>query len=891
MKKLLTLICITLFSIVGYSQNVKEIKNLFLKAEEHLLYEEYELALPVYLQIIDKGWDNANINFKIGMCYISMPDQIKQSIPYLEKAVKNVSGKVKEGNYKEERAPEEAWFYLAKAYRINHVFDRAIETYKKYKSTLAPSDIYYHEFVDLQIKSCNTAKEMMKNPIRFEEELVPFSETGRNYNPAIAGNGKSFAFTAYQEVRDPDTKQEDFFDIVYYGEYDGHEWGKFKDISFDIVSDGYYSSLALNYEGNYMLLYHNDYGIGNIYFSKKEGTRWSKVKKLGKGINSRDNETHACLTKDGTAMYFVSDREGGFGGKDIYVSYKDRKGRWGSPTNLGDVINTQFEEETPFISQDGKTLYFASEAHNSMGGYDIFKSVKDATGNWSQPQNLGYPVNSAADDLFYVPIGEEGEEAYMARIPEGEAHSKIFKITYPQTERIIEVPVEEDVVADNIDNSDNTNSIEDNNSMSNDSSVSNNESTASKPAVKKIVVPSEYNLKGQLTLSDNKDIDESFYIHVSKPNGEVIAAISPNTTNGEFLTKIKHGSYKVKVYGDGYQPVEKSIFISKSEQNPDVLTNIQLEPLEVSTGEYYSIKSILFDYNSHSLTPEATLEVEKLATLMNKNSGLYIEVVGNTDAHGSDEYNKRLSILRARAVVNYINNKGVEANRFITKGAGKDNFIAINTNPDGSDNPEGRRLNRRVDIKITNPSNANVTVENIYVPDELLYKEKLTYTIMLMESEKVLPVSYFSKSGENINNVWMFQSPGGYLYTVGQFKHKSDALQLMNLVVDAGFPDAKIISSLEYNELVQKSSNFYKSKMSSTDKQVYTIQLCALRKKADKKYFKGLDVREQVCSDGYTRYFYGEFIGKISAKQILNEIIDKGYPTAFIVEKNKYRNN
>lgn len=872
MKKIILLLSFFLLSIVSYSQNVKEIKSLFLKAEEHLLYEEYEAALPIYLQLIDKGWKNANVYFKIGICYISIPGQIKQSIPYLEKAVLDISAKVKEGNYKEEKAPEEAWFYLAKAYRINNVFDKSIETYKKYKATLSPSDIYYHNFVDLQIKTCETAKKMIDNPINFVSEISSFNEEGENYNLAISGDGKSAVFTAYQEVIDPKTKEENFFEIIYYGKFDGHEWGKFKDISFDIESDGYFSSLSMNYEGNFMLLYRNDYGIGNIYYSEKEGERWSSVKKMSKTINSRNNETHASITKDGQAIYFVSDAPGGFGGKDIYVSYKDKKGRWGTPSNLGEVINTEFEEETPFLSEDGKTLYFASEAHSSMGGYDIFKSVKNENGEWSQPQNLGYPINTAADDLFYVPVGD-GTMAYMAKVDKKTLKSKIYKITYPQTERIVQVETKE--LADN------TTDLEDTNNQ-----------TPAEPEIKKIVVPSEYNLKGKLTLSDNKELDASFYIHIAKNDGEVVAAVSPNIATGEFVSKIKHGSYKVKVYGNGYQPAEKNIFISETEQNADVFANIELKPIEVTTGEYYTIKSILFDYNSDQLNTEAKIEVEKLAKLMKKNNSLYIEVVGNTDSHGSDEYNKNLSIRRARSVVNYINKKEINAERFVTKGVGKENFIAINTNPDGTDNPEGRKLNRRVDIKIVNAGNENVTIENIYVPEELLYKAQLTYTIMLIESPKVLPLSYFGQSGEHINNVWMFQSPGGYLYTVGQFKHKSDALQLMNLVVDAGFPDAKIISSLEYNELVTKSSNFYKNKMSSTDKQIYTIQLFALKKETEKNNFYGLtNVNKIKCTDGYTRYFYGEFIGKISATQALNDAIEKGYTTAFIVEKNKYRKN
>jgi hypothetical protein len=277
---------------------------------------------------------------------------------------------------------------------------------------------------------------------------------------------------------------------------------------------------------------------------------------------------------------------------------------------------------------------------------------------------------------------------------------------------------------------------------------------------------------------------------------------------------------------------------------------------------------------------------------MDKNPSFYVEVDGNTDALGTDEYNQALSIQRARQVVDYMRKKGITENRFVTKGLGKSNFIAINQNPDGSDNPEGRKLNRRVDIKIINSGGANVTVENIYVPDELRYKDQLTYTIWLMETDKPLAPSYFSKSGETISNVWMFPTENnGYLYTVGLFHHQAEALTLMNKVVDAGFPDARVITSLEYNQLVQKGSNFYKSKMNEADKGTFTIQLFALKKPLENPSYKGLkDVEVIQGKDGYYRYVWGEFLGKTSAKQALEDVIAKGFYDAFVVDINKLNN-
>lgn len=881
MRKIALLSILILIITVVHGQDKKRVKRLFKDAEEHLLYEEFDMALPLYQELIDIGWDNANINFSIGICYLNNKNQYDQAIPYLVKAVEDISLNYREGNYKEESAPEEAWFYLAKAYRLTEKYDKSIEAYKKYKSYLGVGDVYYHDFVDLQIRTCNTAQQMMGNPVNFVAEKVPFTVKGENYFPAIAGDEQSAIFTAFQEVRD-DFGDSFFLEVLYHTTKDGPTWKKPRDITYDINSDGYFSSAYLSYSGDFLLLYRDDYGNGNIYYSELEGRTWTRYDKMDKEISSRDNETHASLSKDGNTLFFVSDRPGGFGGKDIYKSVKDDRGNWGPAINLGDVINTPFEEETAFLAEDGKTLYFASEAHNSMGGYDIFKSVMDAGGSWSEPQNLGYPINSAADDIFYLPIGE-GTAAYMSRFDEETGERKIFRIEYPQVERIVEVEPEEAETSDDLDTG---------RDLAESETTTTETGTSTKqPEVKTVVVPAEYELQGNLKLQDKHDLDPSFYIHVAKPDGEVVAALSPNVNTGEFKTMLKPGSYKIKAYGEGYEPAEKMIYISEDQQNPEVLTFLEMVPKEVSSGEFFVIKSILFDYNSTQLDREAKIEIEKLATLMEKNPSLYVQVVGFADALGTDEYNKRLSLKRARAVVEYINNRGIQENRFVTKGMGEEKFIAINKNPDGSDNPEGRRLNRRVEIKIIKSNNENITTQNIYVPDELRYKDQLTYTILLSEEDKPLAPSYFSKSGETIKNVWMFQTSRGYLYTVGRFNHRGEALELMNRVVDAGFPNAQVISSIEYNQLVQKSSHFFKSKMKDDNTIAYTIQLYALKKPTEILNFKGLKEVDMIKgNDGYYRYIWGEFIGKTSARQALNEVIDKGFVDAFIVDMNKFRN-
>ncbi|MBI9065976.1 MAG: PD40 domain-containing protein [Salinivirgaceae bacterium] len=893
--RLIILATIVLFVSQLHGQDPKEIKILFKEAESYLLYEVYDLALPIYLEMIDKGWDNANINFNVGMCYLKSQGQTLQSIPYFEKAVQDVTANPKEGNYKEEKAPEEAWFWLGKAYRIVGRLDEAINAYKQYKNLLPASDIYYQEFLELQVKNCEIARRMMSNPIYFNKTEMTINQELDNYNPAVSGDGKSMIFTANQKEKDD--LGEFYLKVVYSSTFDGYVWSKPKDISEEIGSDGYYISCYLSYDGNLLLLFRDDYGNGNIYFSEKDGRSWGEIQKFPKQISSKDNEWHASISKDGNILYFSSDRAGGIGGTDIYMSVKDTKGRWGDPVNLGEVINSQFLEDYPFITDDGNTLYFASEAHSSMGGFDIFKTTKDAGGNWSEPQNLGYPINTPADDKFYLPMGD-GSEAYMAKFPDNGGYKRIYHIEYPEIEKVIAVTtdpvtIDENLSTDDYNSSETTTETIDVNPVETETETEYvSDPIVTQPELKTITVPSEYELKGSLTLQDNKDIDPSFYIHVSKLDGEVVAALSPNINTGEFRTMVKHGTYNVKAFGEGYEPAEKTIFIGENEQNPEVLTFLQMVPKEVSSGEYYSIKSILFDYNSTILDKESQIEIEKLAVLMERNPSLYIEVIGNSDALGTEEYNQKLSVKRARGVVEYITSKGVDNSRFVAKGMGESNSIAINENPDGSDNPEGRRLNRRVDIKIIKSNSDKVVTENIFVPDELKYKENLMYTILLSESQEPLKPAAFNLSGGSINNVWMFQTPSGYLYTVGKFSHQSDALELMNAVVDAGFPEAQVISSFEYNELVQKSSNFYKSKMNETDRKVYTIQLFALKKPLEEAKLKSLpDIEVIKGADGYYRYIYGEYIGKTSARQALSDLISKGHYDAFVVDMNKFRAN
>lgn len=890
-------LCLLLFNAQAQDKNFK---LWFQAAQEHMLFEEYDKALSKYIQIEKHGQLNSNIAFNMGICYMNIDNQIQSAIPYLERATTNTSTTYRENNYKETAAPDEAWFYLGKAYRLDGQYYKAINAYNEFKNKLSASDVYYHDFIALQIESCSNAAKLMATPLPLETTVPGFVINAECYYPAVSGDEKSVVFTSYQKSRDPYTGDEDIIELIFYStKKDDGTWSKPQDITYDIASDGTFSTASMSYDGNMMILYRDDFGNGNLYYSVKENGRWSEIQKLSKNINSKFNESHGSLSKDGNTMFFSSDRYGGEGGKDIYRTVKDNNGNWGTPVNLGPTINTAFDEEAAFLAEDGVTLYFISEAHNTIGGFDIFKTVADQLGNWSEPQNLGYPINSPFDDVFFCPIGD-GSRAYMDRLDDDNKKKGIQMISLPSAtpaedvyaQTVPEETYEPEPTYTSEPEPAYTPEPEPEPEYTPEPEPTYTPEPEPEPAYTPEpepayvpTYPSEYQLTGRLTLQDNKDLDNSFYIHVADGDGQIVATISPNASTGEFTSNLKPGSYKLTAYGEGYENAESYLYISSVEMNPEVTTSISMVPKEVSSGEYYSIKSILFDGNSSKLNRDAQIEVERIAGLMKANPDLKLQVTGNTDDLGTDDYNQRLSVMRAKEVVNYLTKKGIQESRFEIKGLGKTNFIAINQNADGSDNPEGRALNRRVDMRVLNPTNANVVVEGIYVPDELKYRDQLTYTVWITESDKPLDPSKF----KTINNVWVFEAEGKYMYTVGLFKHEGNAVQMVGDVVDAGFNDARVINSVEYNQLIQKGSGFYKSKMADTDKSTYAIQLLAVKQPVDKSRFRGLyDVEMHEGEDGLYRYTWGEFIGKPSARQALEDVLNKGFTDAFIVNIDKF---
>jgi outer membrane protein OmpA-like peptidoglycan-associated protein len=824
---LLTFLCIF---INGFAQTEKEIRKIFLEAESYFLYEnEYELAVPLYLTLHHYDSINANINYKIGVCYLSIPGKKAKAIPYLEAAVKNTTSDYHE-TYKEKSSPIDAYYYLGLAYQVNNLLDEAIKSYQQFKKLLDVQEYYQIDFVNLQIKACEIAEKLQEEPIKYIEKKLNdvINAYQLNFNPVVSGNDSILVYTAKIGL----------FNYIFYARKIDGQWSTPVNISINLETKEDCTSASLSYNGDKLFLFKNDGNIGNIYESNFVNGKWTKIKKLPRNINTKYWESHACLSPDEKVLYFTSNRTRGFGGLDIYKSELQKNGEWGPAQNLGPNINSPYNEDTPFIINNGNTLYFSSQGHYNMGGFDIFYSNKLKNNKWSVPINLGYPINTTDDERFYTPV-EKGSKAYYARYTTGEYTKKeIYEI---------------DIISGEI--------------------------------------PVDIAIKGKIGLQDNKPgFDTTFSVcTVDTLHSDTIHLIKPDLITGEFFMKVPSGNYYVIFSSEGYETKIEQVSIPENFNRSEIILNPLLVPKEVTRGKYIVIKNILFGYDSYSLDRDAKIILEKLFSIMQQYPSLQIEVIGHTDSKGAEVYNLKLSQNRAYSVINYLVDNGINRSRFSAAGVGESVHIAINTNPDGTDNAEGRRFNRRVNIKVLKSDFDLVIQDEIYVPEHLKFTKDLNFTIILLKSKEKLFRDYFTRYDlDELHYVKPRKTFDGYLYTIGIYKQKPEALKILGKLIHLGFTEAGIVDQHELRELTDIGRTYSRDKFARYSKKgkslpTYTIQIHALLKPADINDFQDLsDVNVTFGKDGFYRYTVGEYIGYTAAKDALKTIKNNGYTNAYI---------
>ena len=498
------------------------------------------------------------------------------------------------------------------------------------------------------IANCKFAIESMKNPRSFELMNMGsgINSEWDEYLAALTADDEQIVFTV-KRPRDKGTvcafclNEED----LYSSHKSVGEWLPREELGAPVKSGYNEGAQCISPDGKYLLytMCDADFGMGScdLYWAKRIGDRWSRPRNFGAPVNTSSWESQPSMAADGMTVYFASSRPGGFGGMDIWKTTMTAEGEFSVPVNLGPAINTPGDDAAPFIHSDGRTLYFASNGRVGMGGYDLYYSTLQTDGTWSEPVNMGYPINSPADEIN-VFINAHGTVAYIASDKDG-GYGGLDLYSFELDDQLRPNPVT--YIKGRV-----------------------RDAFSGEPLSARIEMI-DLNTKQLLTATTS-----------DPQTGSYLACVH---TGGNILLNVSHPDYPF--YSENFQ-IEKSY----TELSP-YLKDISLQPTDV--GTVVTLKNVFFDFDRSELKPESFVELNKLADYLKKNA-IRIEIGGHTDDQGSEEYNDRLSENRAKAVYDYLIQKGIPAERLQYKGYGMRLPVADN----GTE--EGRAANRRTEFKI-----------------------------------------------------------------------------------------------------------------------------------------------------------------------------------------------
>ncbi|HVN57296.1 MAG TPA: OmpA family protein [Bacteroidales bacterium] len=825
-KKIKILSILLLLSSLLHSQSSsnKDYIRSVQEADQYFYFsQDYESAAKMYAALLKNYPDNNNLQAKLGISYLNVDGMKAEALSLLKKASANIVKDEKDYIEYGKAAPIDTYFYLAHAYQVNDSLGQAIKVFSEVRRKMTSDQYFRLEYIENQVKACQYASESEKKNIRIGTDLFVswLSEYPGASNPVLSLDDSVFVFT----IRKDESNQ------ILCSYKDGTGWKRPVDITKQLSGFDRLWTNSITGDGRMLVLYMDDGADGNLYYSHRSGNEWSKVRKFGKTINTKFWEAHGFITPDGKRLYFSSNRDGGVGELDIWMSDQQPDGSWGKAVNLGKKINTPYNENTPFYDTLSSTLYFSSEGHLGMGGYDMFMSGF-RRGEWSEPIGLPYPVNSTGDNTFL--IYSRRLHGYLTSLVDDKKGIRNIYTMVPLDS------LHENITAvGNIDLQDGMN-----------------------------VVPrlADVSIKSSDSISQWRKL--------------------PMSGNGKFEFTALKGNYKLHIAYSGYKTDTISLSIPENFSGSQVSVNSSLVPEKVSSGDFLVMKNILFEYNSYELNDQAKTELEKIRRILSSHPGLRIEVTGYTDNKGDRDYNMKLSGLRADAVVAYLESSDCGGAVFSRKAAGASSFIALNSRPDGSDYPEGRQLNRRVSLGIINPQTGITIVQESYAPPQLRYPYSVKYCIVLLRSQEKFFPDYFR---EFSLNELLFVRPvirdSMYYYVLGDFANRSDADSYLAFVRQKGFKEGYVVDQYELagepKQLISQSDAGKKTGKPG----FYVIQLRASTSQINLDAFKGLEkVKEVKGRDKYFRYVYGEYTGFSKAMAALVEVRRSGYKEAFIKE-------
>jgi len=576
-------------------------------------------------------------------------------------------------------------YQIGRSYQYGMDFDNALAYYNRYLNKLKQEDGYRGvdkgELPDVtrRIYECNNAKEFVANPAHYSIVNIgnAINTEFEEYAPVLNEDETLMIFTTRR--RDGNLNENVFkdnkpFEDIFMAEKNNGVWSPAKNIGNTVNTEYHDSNLALSADGQQLFIY-KDENNGDIYVSNRnEDGTWSYPEPLSENINSEGfKESSISISPDGSILFFASDRPGGFGGSDIYFSVKDARGEWGRSKNLGPMINTEYDDDGPFIDYDGKTLYFSSRGRKGMGGHDIFRSEYDSANNdWMEPENLGFPINTPDDDIYFVST-KDGQRGYYASVREdGLGFADIYMVTILSQEEM-DALARRDAEQDSLEE------------VETELEAAVNVTEETEPVV---IVVNVLDENGQPT-------DAQLRVE-SVPDNIMAGKMREEVGTYRFtISQTTPKVYNLSVEKDGYLFEDINLgTLAASAEASTLERTVRLRKLQLGTSKI--LRNIYFDFDKATFRDESYSELNKLETMMAQNPGMVIEISGHTDNIGKKAYNLDLSQRRANAVKDFLVNKGIDARRIVAKGYGEERPLASN-----DDEVEGREINRRVEFQVT----------------------------------------------------------------------------------------------------------------------------------------------------------------------------------------------
>ncbi|MEI8202601.1 MAG: OmpA family protein [Bacteroidota bacterium] len=657
-------------------ENIKKADELLEKGEAALvLHQEtpklFADALALYLKANEFNPNNAELNIKLGKCYLQTWKK-RSAIPLLEKALKL-----------DPQITPEVYIYLAQAYTFENKFKESKAQIDLFKTKAKEKDVEKNkETINKIYAQCDTAIKLVVHPEKVSiQNIKEINTPYPDFCASISADESMLLFNSIRPGTMGGKMGDDGFnnsDVFVSHKLKG-KWTSPVAMGAPINTDGEDICVGLSPDGQTMLLSKNTTGNYDLYFSKLQGDTWGELEKMQDGkINSPYNETHASINYNGTIVYYVSDNPyGNRGGKDLFFSglANPRINLWGKGQTVTSDINSKYNENSIFIHPDDNTIYFSSQGFNSIGGYDIFVT-KRVPGGWTKPVNMGYPINTPYDETYFV-MSANGRYGYLTsnREENGVGEEDIYRVKFLGSLKPAILDNEDHLLA----------------SFALPVPESNLEGAVDIDA-KNLTI-----LKGRvLDAFTMQPISAEIEITDNVKN-ESKGIFTSNSSTGKFLVSMPSGiNYGLNVKAKDY------LFFSENFDLPKLSDYSMVEKDILLTGMCIGCKIVLrnifFDSGKSTLRPESTNELSRLVQLINDISkvkpNVKIEISGHTDNVGSESTNQVLSESRAKAVVTYLITQGISASKLTFKGYGS--TVPFTKN----DSPANRQLNRRTEFKI-----------------------------------------------------------------------------------------------------------------------------------------------------------------------------------------------